>query len=69
MTGRTKRDPKWDWEARLTKGEAETVWRADETKRAWQRLQAERAVIQNRAIQRAKYASRTLIQEAHNEQR
>lgn len=55
----SKRPPKWDWRAFLTEEEAAQVARADAAKAEWRRLQALRAGIQNRAIQRAKYAART----------
>ena len=54
MSTWTKREPRWNWRAYLTTDEAATVARAETAKAEWQRLQAERAAIQNRAIHRAK---------------
>lgn len=50
-----KRSDKWPWREFLTEDEAATLERADRAKAEWQRLNAERASITNRAIQRAKY--------------
>lgn len=50
-----KREPRWNWRAYLTEDEAAIVAKAEAAKTEWLRLQAERAAIQNRAIQRAKY--------------
>lgn len=51
------RKPKWDWRAYLTADETATLERADAAKAEWQRLNQTRAMITNRAIQRAKYAA------------
>jgi hypothetical protein len=50
-----KRQPKWDWRAWLTTEELDQLARADAAKAEWQRLNADRAKIINRAIHRAKY--------------
>lgn len=57
MTNWSKRAPKWDWRHFLTEDEAAQVAAAEAAKAEWQRLQTVRAGIQNRAIQRAKYAA------------
>lgn len=57
MSGWSKPAAKWNWRAYLTEDEAAEVAAADKAKAKWQRLQAVRAGIQNRAIQRAKYAA------------
>ncbi len=57
MAGWTPRPRKWDWRAFLTEDEAAEVAAADKVKAEWQRRQALCAKIQNRAIQRAKYAA------------
>lgn len=55
------RAPKWNWKAYLTKEEAVVIRRADRAqarlKREARRWSARRLPIQNRAIQRAKYAA------------
>ena len=51
------RKPKWRWRDYLTVEEAKVLKRADEAKSKWLEINRERAVIQNRAIQRAKYAA------------
>ena len=51
------REPKWDWRSFLTSDEQATLQAADEAKEAWLKLNAQRASITNRAIQRAKYAA------------
>ncbi len=51
------RPPKWDWRAFLTEDEAAQVEAADRARAEWQRLRAAKAFIQNRAIQRAKFAA------------
>lgn len=48
--------PKHDWRAFLTPEEAVIVRAADEAAETAKRLAPERRAIQNRAIQRAKYA-------------
>lgn len=53
-----KRKPKWDWRAFLTAEEKTILVAADRAKAAWLKLNKERAGITNRAIQRAKYATR-----------
>jgi len=55
MTAWAKRPPRWNWRAYLTEDEAAIVAQSEKAKAEWQRLQAQRAAIQNRAIQRAKY--------------
>lgn len=50
-----KRKPKWDWRSFLTPEEMAVLAAADEAKKAWLKLNKERASITNRAIQRAKY--------------
>ncbi len=50
-----KRKNKWPWRDFLTEEEAETLALADAAKDEWKRLNKERALITNRAIQRAKY--------------
>ncbi len=57
MSGWSKPAQKWDWRAFLTEEEAAQVSAADAAKAEWQRFQAIRASIQNRAIQRARYAA------------
>jgi hypothetical protein len=54
----SQREPKWPWRDFLTADESETLAAADRAKSEWLRLNAERASITNRAIQRAKYHSR-----------
>lgn len=54
MTWKPKK-PKWDWRKYLTAEERAILARADEAKAVWKKLNAERAGIANRAIQRAKY--------------
>lgn len=49
---------KLNWRAFLTSGERKILSDADKAKRAWERLNAARPRIVNRAIQRAKYANR-----------
>jgi cell division protein FtsL len=49
------RQPKWDWRRFLTSEEAKVLREADAAKERWRKLNAERATITNRAIQRAKY--------------
>ena len=46
---------KIDWRKHLTPEERATVQEADQAKIAWLRLSPVRAMIVNRAIQRAKY--------------
>lgn len=55
-----KRKPKWDWKSFLTVEEKAVLTTADKAKKAWQKLNKERAGITNRAIQRAKYAALSL---------
>lgn len=56
--GRYKpRVPKWPWRDFLTTDEAKALAAADAAKAKWKRLNAERAGITNRAIQRAKFAA------------
>lgn len=50
-----KRESKIPWRHYLTAAEAETLRQAEEAKVRWAELNKERAAIQNRAIQRAKY--------------
>jgi hypothetical protein len=50
-----KPDPRWNWRAYLTAEERSMLAAADKAKAEWQRLNVQRAAIQNRAIQRAKY--------------
>jgi hypothetical protein len=52
-----KPEPKWPWRDYLTDDERATLARADAAKAAWQKLNKGRAEIQNRALQRAKYAA------------
>jgi hypothetical protein len=54
-----KREPKWNWRDYLTAEELAILAAADKAKAVWLKLNKERAGITNRAIQRAKYASRT----------
>ncbi|MEM1274463.1 MAG: hypothetical protein AAGF88_11640 [Pseudomonadota bacterium] len=54
-----RKKPKWPWRDFLTAAEAKTLADADEAKAEWQKLNAERAAITNRAIQRAKYHARS----------
>jgi hypothetical protein len=56
---------KWPWRDFLTEEEAKIILRADNAKAEWKRLVAEKAMIQNRALQRAKYAAATPTQEPH----
>lgn len=53
-----KRKPKWDWRSFLTSEEKAVLAAADKAKKAWLKLNKERASITNRAIQRAKYAAK-----------
>ena len=57
------RDPKWKWRDYLTDDEAEILAAADKAKAEWMKLNQQRAGIQNRAIQRAKYAARFTAEE------
>jgi len=52
-----KKEPKWPWRDFLTEDEKEALAKADEAKALWETLNTQRASIQNRAIQRAKYAA------------
>lgn len=52
-----QRPSPWRWREFLTDEERDTLAKAEEAKAVWQRLNAERASITNRAIQRAKYAA------------
>ena len=52
-----KRQSKWAWRDYLTAEELELVRQADEAKRAWRMLRKDLVFIQNRAIQRARYAA------------
>ncbi|QTG13041.1 hypothetical protein G6M86_07210 [Agrobacterium tumefaciens] len=52
-----KKEPKWPWRDYLTEAEKEALAKADEAKATWEHLNTQRASIQNRAIQRAKYAA------------
>lgn len=52
---RRKRDASVDWRAVLTDAERQTIDAADRAKKKWSELNAARAGIVNRAIQRAKY--------------
>ena len=52
-----KPEPKWPWRDFLTDQERATLQQADEAKAHWQALNAARAKIVNRALQRAKYAT------------
>lgn len=54
-----RRKPKWDWKNFLTVEEKQVLARADKAKKEWRRLNVERAMITNRAIQRAKYSALT----------
>lgn len=49
---------KWPWRDFLTDDERATLEQADAAKAVWLSLNKERALITNRAIQRAIYASR-----------
>jgi hypothetical protein len=49
--------PKWPWRDFLTDDERRILESADAAKAEWKKLNAERAAITNRAIQRAKYNS------------
>lgn len=51
------RETKWDWRKFLSADEKAVLKQADEAKAMWRTLNADRATIQNRAIQRAKYAA------------
>ena len=51
------RKTKWNWRKFLTTEEQKTLKTAAEAKEAWRALNKERALIANRAIQRAKYAA------------
>lgn len=51
------RTPKWPWRDFLTEAERNVLARADAAKAEWKRLNAERAGIANRALQRAKAAA------------
>lgn len=66
-----KRKPKWDWRSFLTSEEKAVLSAADKAKKAWLKLNKERASITNRAIQRAKYDARckrnTVISSAETE--
>ncbi|MBN7804847.1 hypothetical protein JZX86_05650 [Agrobacterium rosae] len=53
-----KKQAKWPWRDFLTKDERDTLMKATEAKALWEKLNVERASIQNRAIQRAKYAAK-----------
>ncbi len=55
-TGYKLRRPKWQWRKFLTPEEQDIIARADAAKSAWRQLNRDRAMITNRAIQRAKYA-------------
>lgn len=57
------RKPKWAWRDYLTDEEREALDAADRAKRAWEKLNAERAKITNRAIQRARLAGRRALEE------
>jgi hypothetical protein len=59
------RAPKWPWRDFLTAAEANTLARADSAKAEWKRLNAERAGITNRAIQRAKAAGARKVEPSH----
>lgn len=52
------RTPKWNWRDYLTDDEAEILAASDKAKAEWMKLNQQRAAIQNRAIQRARYAAR-----------
>ena len=54
------RKQSWPWRDYLTLEERDFLNEASDAKRHWQALQAQRAAIVNRAIQRAKYAARKL---------
>lgn len=49
--------PKWPWRDYLTAEERAILAKADAAKAAWEKLNKGRASIQNRALQRAKYAA------------
>lgn len=51
------KQPKWDWRKFLTADEKVALERADKAKAVWRAANHDRATIQNRAIQRAKYAA------------
>ncbi len=59
-----KRKPKWDWRSFLNPEEMAVLAAADKAKKAWLKLNKERAGITNRAIQRAKYAAKCSAQNA-----
>lgn len=59
-----KRKPKWDWRSFLTSEEKAVLSAADKAKKAWLKLNKERASITNRAIQRAKYVAKCSAQNA-----
>ncbi|QDI82372.1 hypothetical protein E8E01_19065 [Methylorubrum populi] len=61
MSAWTPRPRKWEWRAVLTEDEAAEVAAADKAKAEWQHRQTLCTKIQNRAIQRAKYAVGTKI--------
>ncbi len=50
-----KRKSKWPWRDFLTEDEKRVLQAADEAKSKWEKLNASRAGITNRAIQRAKH--------------
>ncbi|QCL88781.1 hypothetical protein [Agrobacterium tumefaciens] len=52
-----KKEAKWPWRDFLTDEEKEALAKADAAKAIWESLNLQRASIQNRAIQRAKYAA------------
>ncbi|PWB94633.1 hypothetical protein C5689_06105 [Methylosinus sporium] len=52
-----KRPPKHPWRDYLTAEERDVLKAADAARDEWARLNAARATITNRAIQRAKYAA------------
>ena len=49
------KQPKWPYRDFLTDEEIAIIAKADAAKAEWKRLNAERSMITNRAIQRAKY--------------
>ena len=51
------KQPKWDWRKFLTVEEKQELEVADRARATWLALNKNRAGIQNRAIQRAKYAA------------
>lgn len=59
------RTPKWPWRDFLTAAEANTLARAEAAKAECMRLNADRASITNKAIQRAKAAGARKVEPSH----